>query len=196
MPAGVPGPKVLAVWLQQGSVLSTQLFFTQRQDSSLTACVPQFCPPRLALLCTCSPPSCVHRSSCSSAPLRRRCLPFSGACFALPAQALVGQEYVPRWVSPRTRKFSELCGPTALAASPLSAACAATFHACTAWWVTLCFVCLFPLPLPVVGGRLPLLRNGRPEARLRWSELGSSPPLAALPCFGARFFSTQLNSTM
>ena len=128
--------------------------------------------------------------SCPSAPLLRRCLPSIGACLVLPTRAWVGQEYVLRWVLPRTRKFSELCGPTVLVPSPTSAVSAASsswLH-CLASGVLLCLLVGSP-PLPVVGGRLPQLRNGRPEARLRWSEPGSSPPLAALPCFGARFLS-------
>ena len=128
--------------------------------------------------------------SCPSAPLLRRCLPSIGACLVLPTRAWVGQEYVLRWVLPRTRKFSELCGPTVRVPSPTSAVSAASsswLH-CLASGVLLCLLVGSP-PLPVVGGRLPQLRNGRPEARLRWSEPGSSPPLAALPCFGARFLS-------
>ena len=35
--------------------------------------------------------------------------------------------------------------------------------------------------------QLLLLRKGWPEARLRWSEPGRKPPLAALPCSGHAF---------
>ena len=141
--------------------------------------------------------------SCSCTPVEWRCLPFREAGVFRRARSLGGQEYVPRWESPRTWKFMNFVAPLCWPLSLLSAAVSASF-----FWqyrpmrgVLLClFALLLVLPPPpccCVAGCLPTRRNGRPEVRLRWSAPGSCSPLGRPPLFwGALFLTHSLTHSL
>jgi hypothetical protein len=132
--------------------------------------------------------------SCSFTLHRRRGSSSCGRCLVLPTGSWWVRSMCRSGVSSHTEVPWNFVAPLCWPLAALSAACSASSPCLLRLVCGVLLRLLFGLPPPLVFGCLPPLWNGRPEAR--WPEMactGKQSPLAALPCFGARCVSTQLN---